>query len=106
MFRLEFSLTLFVVVNQSKACTPSTPKMSPQTEDNNTLVLGLIDRGKLFSEVYLRDRGVELVKNIEDELASTQKAVSEIFARPQCDNRAILSRKGEKHQSGCTNVVG
>ena len=64
---LELLLRSLIVVDQAKACAPSTTKRRPETEGDDTLLVGLVDRRKPFRELSLGDISAVGVEDVEDE---------------------------------------
>lgn len=78
--RLKLLLRCLIIINQSKASAPSTTKVSPETEGYNPALVGLVEAGKLLSEIDLGNIGPTRMENVNDELAAGQKAVGDEFA--------------------------
>ena len=77
---LELLLRRLIVVDQAEASAPSTTENRLETEGDNALLVGLVDRRKPLRELCLGDVRAVRVQDIDDELTARQQAVRDEFA--------------------------
>jgi hypothetical protein len=78
--RLELLVRSLVVVDQSEARCPSTTKLCPKTEYDNTGLVSLVDTSELLGEIRLRDVGAPRVEDLYDKLAAGEEPIGEELA--------------------------
>lgn len=91
MFGLKLLLCALVIVNESKSSALSSTKMCSKTEEDDSVLVSLVQGGKLFLEFGLGNVGAGRVEDIEDELAAREKTVGDEFARTQSDGCRVIS---------------
>lgn len=91
MFGLKLLLRELIIVNESKASASSTTKLCSETEEDDTVLVTLVQGGKLLLEIGFGNVGAGGVKDIEDELAAREKTVCDEFARTQSDRCRVIS---------------
>lgn len=64
------------VVDETKANGSATTKLGLETENRDSVLFRLVQACKLFTESILGNTGQTWVKNIDDELTTTQKGVA------------------------------
>ena len=65
--------------------------MCSKTEEDDTVLLGLVQGSKLLLELGLGNVGAGWMEDIEDELAAGEKAVGDEFASTQSDRCRVIS---------------
>lgn len=85
MFGLKFLLRGLVIVNESKASAFSTTELCSETEEDDTILVSLVQGGKLLLEIGFGNVGAGGMEDIEDELTAREKTVGDEFARTQSD---------------------
>lgn len=78
---LEPLLSLLVVVNESESSASSTTEMGPETENGDTVLIGLELFCELLLELSFGHIGLRRVDHIEDELSALKQPVVHVFAR-------------------------
>lgn len=82
MLGLKFLLGSFIIIDQSESGASPSTKMCPKTKSNDTIFIGLVETGKFFRKIRLRDIRTPRVKNVDDELATGQQTVGDELACP------------------------
>ena len=77
---LELLLRGLIVIDQAKACAPSTTEGGPEPESDDTGLVGLVDLREPVGEVRLGDVRAVGVEDIDDELAACQEAIRDKLA--------------------------
>lgn len=65
--------------------------MCSETEEDDTVLVSLVQGGKLLLEVGFGNVGAGRMKDIEDELTARQETVGDKFARAQSDGCRSIS---------------
>jgi hypothetical protein len=65
------------VVDETKTSRLATTVLGLQTENRDSILLSVVDAGKLLTEVILRDVSSVGVENVNDELTTSKKGVSD-----------------------------
>lgn len=90
MLRLEFLLSLLVIVNEGETGAPASTELGVEPEADDAVLLGLELFRQHFRQLglwYIRSVGVE---DFQDELPALQHPVVEVFARAESDHRVRL----------------
>ena len=77
MLGLKLPLRLLVVVDETETLRDTTTELGLETEDGDTLLVGLVESGELLTELGTRDVGAGGVEDSEDELLPVQEAVGD-----------------------------
>ena len=88
VLRLELLLLCLVVVDQTKACAPSTTKDCPEAEGDYAALVSLVDLCKALAELRLGDVWAVGVEDIDDELTPCEKTVRDELAGSEGDGRS------------------
>jgi len=77
---LKLFLRSLIIVDQSKACAPSTTEMCPEAERNDTVFVRFVDRGELLRKLSLGDIWPGRVEDVDHELFTGQETVGNEFS--------------------------
>lgn len=100
MLGFKFLLWYLVIINQSKACAPSTTILRSETKCHNAGFIGLIKGGELFGKFDLGNIRSWWMKDIDNELAPCKESVCDEFACAHCDGCVTIGLKARMNLMG------
>jgi hypothetical protein len=90
VLRLELLHGLGGVIDESEAGGLATTELGSETEDGDLVLLGLVERTELLTELLLGDVGTVGVEDVNDHLLTAQQRVADELASSEGDGRVVV----------------
>ena len=99
MERFELNLVLLVIISKDETSGSVSTEGSLESVKNNVLGFPVILVGDLFAEVFLRDVGLALMEDVEDEFLSGQQFVDSKTGRQRAANGGEKRRQTRRDRT-------